>query len=63
MKQVTAQTTAQAIEEMMAIWNRIEAKARQQFPGASEEQIYALTSSAMHWGLRAVTERQAKVTA
>ena len=40
-------TTAQAIAEMMAAWNKVEALAREQHPTATDEQIYSLTKSVM----------------
>ena len=40
-------TFAQDLQEMMNGWNKIVAAARQQFPAASEEEIYQITKGAM----------------
>lgn len=39
--------TVAAVARMLEIWNTIEAKARVDFPNASEEEIYQITSGAM----------------
>lgn len=44
-------TTAEAIKEMMEGWNKIMEAARQQFPGASEEELYQITKGAMNHAL------------
>jgi hypothetical protein len=44
-------TVASDIREMMAAWNKIKAAAVAQHPGATDEQIYALTSGAMKHAL------------
>lgn len=43
---------AAAVSEMLAVWNQIEAAARQQFPNASEEQIFQIVSGAMRAQLK-----------
>jgi len=45
-------TTAEALAELMEAWTTIEASARAEFPGASEEQIYQITKGAMNHALR-----------
>ncbi|UOF80938.1 hypothetical protein [Caudoviricetes sp.] len=44
-------TIAQDLKEMMNGWNKIEAAARKQFPNASAEEIYQITSGAMKQAL------------
>lgn len=39
--------TVAAIARMLEIWNKIEATAKEQFPNASDEEIYQITSEAM----------------
>lgn len=46
-----ATTAAQDIAELMAAWNKIMAAARQQFPGASEEELYQIAKGAMNHAL------------
>ena len=40
-------TTVEAIKEMMAAWNTIEAKAKKQFPAATKEELYEICKGAM----------------
>ena len=40
-------TFAQDLQEMMSGWSKIVAAARQQFPAASEEEIYQIAKGAM----------------
>jgi len=47
----TNSTAASDIGEMMAGWNKIQDAARQQFPNASEQEIYRITSGAMNHAL------------
>lgn len=47
-------TTAEAIAEMMEVWNNIFSAAKQQFPGASDEKLYQITKSAMNKALASV---------
>jgi histone H3/H4 len=44
---------AKDILEMMNAWNKIQAAAREQFPNASEEEIYQITKDAMRHALKA----------
>ena len=46
-------TTAEAIKEMMQAWDQIITAAREQYPHASEEQIYQIAKSAMNHALSA----------
>lgn len=41
-------TTAEAMKEMMEAWNRIMDAARQQFPNATEEELYQIAKGAMN---------------
>ena len=45
-------TNAQVIAEMMAAWNKIMAAAREQFPRATEEEIYQIALGAMKHTLK-----------
>jgi len=44
-------TTAEALEKMMEGWNTIMAAARQQFPNATEEELYKIAKGAMNHAL------------
>ena len=44
-------TTADAIKEMMAVWAKIEAAAKAQFPNESEEERYQICKAAMQIAL------------
>jgi hypothetical protein len=44
-------TVASDIRQMMVAWDKIRAAAVAQHPGATDEQIYALTSGAMKHAL------------
>lgn len=44
-------TDAQLIAEMMAAWIKIEAAAREQFPSATQEEIYQIARGAMNHSL------------
>lgn len=44
-------TTAQALKAAMAGWNTIEAKAKQQFPNATQEELYQICKDAMKHAL------------
>lgn len=44
-------TTAEAMKEMMEAWNKIMAAARQQFPKATEEELYQIAKGAMNHAL------------
>jgi hypothetical protein len=50
-KATSAATVASDVREMMAAWDKIKAAAVAQYPGATDEQIYALTSGAMKHAL------------
>lgn len=41
-------TTAEALKEMMEAWNKIMESARQQFPKATEEELYQIAKGAMN---------------
>ena len=41
-------TTAEALKEMMEVWNKIMEAARQQFPNATEDELYQIAKSAMN---------------
>ena len=45
-------TVASDVRDMMAAWDKIKAAAVAQYPDATDEQIYALTSGAMKHALR-----------
>jgi hypothetical protein len=44
-------SAAADIKEMMDGWNKIEAAAKEQFPNAGPEEIFAVTSGAMNHAL------------
>ena len=44
-------TTKDALVEMMAAWNKIEAKAKIEFPNATSEELYQICKSAMNYAL------------
>lgn len=44
-------TNAEALKEMMEGWNKIMAAARQQFPNATEEELYQIAKGAMNYAL------------
>lgn len=44
-------TTAEALKEMMEAWNKIMTAAREQFPTASEEELYQIAKGAMNHAL------------
>jgi len=44
-------TTAEAMKEMMEGWNKIMAAAREQFPEASEDELYQIAKGAMNHAL------------
>lgn len=44
---MNAATFADDIAEMISAWNTIMAAAKREFPGASEEKLFAIASSAM----------------
>ena len=44
-------TTAEALKEMMEGWNKIMEAARQQFPAATEEELYQIAKGAMNHAL------------
>lgn len=44
-------TVASDLAEAMAVWNRIIAAARREFPDASEERIYQIAKGAMNHAL------------
>jgi hypothetical protein len=44
-------TTAQALQEMMAAWNKIMTAAKTQFPKATEEELYQIAKGAMNHAL------------
>jgi len=46
----------EAIAEMMSAWNKVEAAAREQFPSASDEEIYQITKGAMNEWLNLPTD-------
>jgi hypothetical protein len=46
-----AKTFASDLREMMHVWNHIEAKAREWFPDATEEEIYQITKRAFDHSL------------
>lgn len=43
---------AQDLKELMAAWNTIAAAAKQQFPGASAEELYQIIKGAMNHALK-----------
>lgn len=45
-------TLAQDIGAMMTGWNQIETRAREQFPNATKEELYAITRDAMNHAIR-----------
>ena len=44
-------STAEALKEMMDGWNKIMAAAREQFPTATEEELYQIAKGAMNHAL------------
>jgi len=44
-------TAAQDIKEMMDGWDKIEAKAKANFPKASKEELFKICSSAMNFAI------------
>ena len=44
--------TVDALKEMMAGWNTIEAAARKQFPNASKDELFKICSDAMKHALK-----------
>jgi hypothetical protein len=46
-------SAAQDLQELMNGWNKIMAAARQQFPAATEEELFQIAKSAMNHALRA----------
>jgi hypothetical protein len=48
----SAPTFAGDLQEMMAVWNKITAAARAQFPKATEEELYQITKGAMNHALK-----------
>lgn len=44
-------STAQAIAEMMSVWNRISASVRKKFPNADEDTVYEICELAMYRAL------------
>jgi hypothetical protein len=48
----TTTTFAQDIQELMTAWNTIMSTARQQFPKATEEEIYQIAFGAMNHALK-----------
>lgn len=44
-------TTAEALKEMMEGWNTIMEAARQEFPNATEEELYQIAKGAMNHAL------------
>lgn len=53
--------TAADIEKMMRVWNRIMAKARKQFPNASEEEYFRISQRAMNYAL-GIKKEEVEVT-
>ena len=45
-------TTLDALKEMMAGWNKIEAAAKIQFPNATSEELYQICKDAMNHALK-----------
>ncbi len=45
-------TTLDALKEMMAGWNKIEAKAKAEFPNATKEELYNICKDAMNYALQ-----------
>lgn len=52
-------TDASMVAEMMAAWNKIEAAARREFPGASPERIYEIAKGAMDHAISGGRTRRA----
>lgn len=48
---MNATQAAQDIAELMAAWNTITARARIEFPNASEEELFQIASGAMRHAL------------
>lgn len=44
-------TVSDALKEMMEVWNRVEAAAREFFPNANEEEIYRIVADKMNESL------------
>ena len=45
-------TVVDALKEMMAGWNAIEARAKADFPNATKEELYKICESAMKHALK-----------
>ena len=54
-------TFAQDIKKMMTVWNGIMAKARKQFPNASEEELYRIAKGAMDHALSSSNMKKEEV--
>lgn len=54
-------TITEAIKELMNGWNTIEKAAKEQFPKATNDEIYHITAGAMDYSLGLSSNHQAKV--
>lgn len=44
-------SAAEALEEMMSNWTKVEAEVKANFPSANDEEIYQMTAAAMNGSL------------